>query len=111
VTKEIVKKGNKNGVVDKPEKTEKNAKTAPEEKKHTETELLKQRILATMKALEKNGVKEFTSTQIRDKLKLEEKYGRGLVRRAMKQLAEEKQVVIEEKPKGTRKTYVYKLAK
>lgn len=94
-------------------KNAKNAKTAPEAKKSTKKST-EERVYAIMQAMAKNGTVEFSSTQLRDKLAGEDvefqtKNGRGKVRRAMRKLAEDGKVVIEEKPRGKRKQYVYRL--
>lgn len=65
------------------------------------------RILGTMEALRRNGVKETTSTVLRDKL---ETKNRAVIRRAMKGLVKTGKVVRSEKVHGKRKKYIYKLA-
>lgn len=83
-------------------KTEK-PKTAEPEK------LLEERVFAQMKTLTQNGIKEFTSTLLRDKLALDKESGRDQIRRLMKRLKEEGKVTISEKTVGKKKQYVYSL--
>lgn len=77
------------------------------EKKPTEEDVLK-----VMARLEANGVAEFTSTLLRDKLKLDKESGRDIVRRVMKKLETAGKIVIEKKAfNGKRKRYAYRLKK
>jgi hypothetical protein len=71
---------------------------------------LEDKVLAVMKTLTANGITEFTSTLLRDKLQLDKESGRDQIRRAMRKLAKDGKVVITEKQHGERKQYVYKLA-
>lgn len=69
-------------------------------------------VLAIMQKLAKNGIKEFTSRQISDKLEMEPDSGRQRVRSLMKQLEKAGKVVIEQKAvkeKGAWKRYTYRL--
>lgn len=66
-------------------------------------------VLAEMKRLAANGIAEFTSTLLRDKLGLDKESGRDQIRRVMKKLEADGKVFITEKQKGKRKQYVYKL--
>ena len=84
------------------EKTEK-PKTAEPEK------LLEERVYAQMKLLAANGIKECTSTLLRDKLALDKESGRDQIRRIAKRLQTEGKVTISEKKVGERKQYVYAL--
>jgi hypothetical protein len=81
--------------------------SAKPKKKPTE-----EQVLAEMKRLAANGITEFTSTLLRDKLGLDKESGRGQIRQAMKKLEKAGKVIIEKKAvkeKGARKRYVYKL--
>lgn len=113
MAKELVKKGRKTVVVDNNEKpaVEKQgeADQPAAKKEKSAAELLDERVLAQMKTLHKNGIKECTSTLLRDKLSLDKESGRGKIRRAMKRLAKDGKVVISEKTAGKRKQYVFKL--
>lgn len=74
------------------------------------SELLAEKALKIMQKLKKNGIKEFNSTLLRDKLGLDKESGRDQIRRAMKRLEKDGKVVIEQKAvKGARKRYVYRL--
>ena len=84
----------------------------PEPKKPTPGELLAEKAYALMQKLKKNGIEEFNSTLLRDKLKLDKESGRGQVRQAMKKLEKAGKVVVEQKAvkeKGARKRYTYRL--
>lgn len=125
MAKEIVKKGKKNIVVEKPDKpadkpankptdkpTEKIKEKAESKVKSERAEnqrLLEERVLAQMKTLGENGIKEFTSTLLRDKLGLDKESGRDQVRKIMHKLEKEGKVAIAEKAVGKRKQYVYSL--
>jgi hypothetical protein len=120
MAKELVKKGRRTVVVDNPkqvkktspEKTEKIKQPTEKPAAGLEKELLDERLLAAMKTLRENGITEFTSTLLRDKLALDKESGRGKIRRVMKRLAKDGKVVISQKSNtGKRKQYVYKLAK
>lgn len=65
-------------------------------------------MLAEMQRLAANGIKEFTSTLLRDKLGLDKESGRDQVRRIMKKLEADGKVEIALK-EGKRRQYVYKL--
>lgn len=106
----------KNGVKSKktvvtPAHDEKKNANAKKEKKPTKerdvSNGIDQRILEQMRNMTTAEAKEFTSTQIRDKLGLDEKHGRGLVRRHMRNLADKGKVAIVEKKVGNAKHYVY----
>ena len=78
----------------------------PAEKATAET------VLAVIEKLTKNGMSEFSSRQISDKLGLEPDAGRQRVRKIMKKLEKEGKVAVEQKAskdKGARKRYVYRL--
>lgn len=77
------------------------------EKKPKAKNDLSAKIIGVMQGLLANGVEETNSTVLKDKLKTK---NRAVIRKAMKELAKEGKVVIEEKPRGKRKTYTYKLA-
>ena len=62
-----------------------------------------------MKRLAANGIEEFTSTLLRDKLALDKEAGRDVVRRLMKKLETDGKVTIGLKQQGKRKQYVYRL--
>jgi hypothetical protein len=69
-------------------------------------------IYVAMKTLTKNGIKEFSSTVLRDKLNVGKDEGfmnRGRVRKAMKRLEAQGKVVVVEKVAGEGKRYVYTL--
>lgn len=69
-------------------------------------------VYAVMQQLAKNGIKEFSSRQLSDKLGLEPDAGRQKVRTLMKKLEKAGKVVIEQKAvkeKGARKRYFYRL--
>ena len=71
-----------------------------------------ERALAIMQKLTKNGITEFTSRLVSDKLGLEPDAGRQRVRTLMKKLEKAGKVVIEQKAvkeTGARKRYVYML--
>jgi hypothetical protein len=83
----------------------------PTPKKPTPGELLAEQTYAEMKRLAANGIAEFTSTLLRDKLGLDKESGRGQIRRAMKRLEKAGKVAIKQGTVkgGARKRYVYKL--
>ena len=90
---------------DKPKKTAELPSAEP--KKVSEED-----VLAIMQKLTKNGIKEFSSRVVSDKLGLEPDAGRQKVRTLMKKLEAEGKVIIEHKTvkeKGARKRYVYRL--
>jgi len=66
-------------------------------------------VLAEMKRLAANDIREFTSTLLRDKLGLDKESGRDQIRRAMKKLQADGKVTIGLKEQGKRKQYVYGL--
>lgn len=69
-------------------------------------------VLAIMQKLAKNGIAEFSSRLVSDKLGLEPEAGRQRVRTLMKKLEKAGKVVAEHKAvkeKGARKRYVYRL--
>ncbi len=73
---------------------------------------LEEDVLAIMQRLSKNGIVEFSSRLISDKLGLEPDRGRQQVRTLMNKLAAEGKVAIQQKAvkeKGARKRYVYSL--
>lgn len=79
-------------------------------KEKSAAELLDERVLAQMKTLRVNGIKEVTSTVLRDKLALDKESGRGQIRRVMKRLAKDGKVIISLKSNtGKRKQYMYSL--
>jgi hypothetical protein len=84
----------------------------PEAKpKRQKTNELAVKVLGIMRTLKVNGIRETTSTILRDKLHLNKETGRDKVRRIMRHLAKEGKVVITEKKIGEkRKQYIYKLA-
>jgi len=90
---------------EKIEKVEKPEKPAPPAKVKGPTE---EQVLAEMKRLAGNGVVEFTSTLLRDKLELDKESGRDQVRRAMKKLEKDGKVVISRKA-GKKGRYIYRL--
>jgi DNA-binding GntR family transcriptional regulator len=108
-------------VVVNPEKPKAEQKKKPEQpaakkenklhpKEKSAAELLDERVYAQMKTLTQNGITEFTSTLLRDKLQLDKEIGRGQVRSAMKRLAKDGKVTISLKQNtGKRKQYVYRL--
>jgi hypothetical protein len=104
MAKELKKKGRKTIVVETDPKPTSEKAAEPEKEK-----LLDQRVYAQMKLLAANGVKEFTSTLLRDKLSLDSESGRDQVRRAMKRLEKDGKITISEKANGKRKQYVYAL--
>ena len=59
--------------------------------------------------LKKNGITEFTSTLLRDKLGLDKEVGRDQVRRIMRKLEKDGKVDIGQKEAGRSKQYIYKL--
>ena len=66
-------------------------------------------VLKEMKRLAGNGIRECTSTLLRDKLELDKEAGRDQIRRAMRKLEKAGKVVISQKEVGRRKQYVYRL--
>lgn len=75
-------------------------------------EVLAEKALAIMQKLNKNGIVEFTSRLISDKLGLEPDDGRNKVRILMKKLEAKGKVVVQHKAvneKGARKKYFYRL--
>jgi hypothetical protein len=103
--KKVVKGTAKTVVVKNPtvEKTEK--PKAEKTEKIAKISLGSEQVYAAME----KGV-EYTSTVLRDKLKLDKESGRGQIRKVMKQLEKEGKVTISEKSLGKRKQYVYSLA-
>jgi hypothetical protein len=90
----------------------KDGKKAEKTKTEPKKETLEDKVLKVMKTLKQNGITEFTSTQLRDKLSLDKATGRGKIRRAMKRLEKDGKVLISQKSNtGKRKQYVYKLKK
>jgi len=81
----------------------------PKAEKKTAPKDLDVQVIATMKTLTQNGVKEFTSTLLRDKLALDREDGRDQIRKVMRKLEAEGKVAITEKPHGKAKQYVYSL--
>ena len=71
-------------------------------------ELLSERVLSEMRRLKENGITEFTSTMLRDKLNLDKESGRDQIRRAMRTLEKDGKVKIAVSEKK-RKQYVYRL--
>lgn len=89
------------------EKTEKIEKPAKAAAPTAET------VYAVMQQLAKNGITEFSSRQLSDKLRLDPDRGRQKVRSLMKKLEKAGKVVIEQKAvkeKGARKRYTYRLS-
>ena len=78
----------------------------PETAKLSEEDVLKE-----MRRLAENGVEEFTSTLLRDKLNLDRESGRDQIRRLMRKLEKTGRVEISLKMEGKRKQYIYKLKK
>jgi predicted transcriptional regulator len=69
-------------------------------------------VITVMQRLAKNGIREFHSRLISDKLQMEPDRGRQRVRNLMKKLEAKGKVIIEQKAvkeKGARKRYVYRL--
>jgi len=95
--------GNKKS--DKKEKITKSDKP-PSAKPEKPTE---KQVLAEMKRLAANGITEFSSTLLRDKLGLDKESGRDQIRRVMRKLEKAGKVEIGQKEVGKRKQYVYKL--
>ena len=97
------------------DKKEKKPKVKPAATKPAEpaakkpSEVLAERVYALMQKLKANGITEFTSTLLRDKLALSKESGRDMIRRAMKRLEKDGKVVIAVKEGAKRKQYVYKL--
>ena len=77
------------------------AKATPEDQALT--------IISLMKTLRENGIKEFTSTTLRNTLRLNNKKGSAIIRHLMRKLEAEGKVVIGERKKGMLKQYVYSL--
>ncbi len=124
MAKELVKKGKKTVVVSsdvKPDaetaikpaetiKTEQPKAEVKAEVKAKENEkLLEERVLGQMKLLAANGIKEFTSTVLRDKLNLDKENGRDIIRKVMKRLKKDGKIITGEKTVGKLKRYVYSL--
>ena len=80
-------------------------KAEPETAKTGEEDVLK-----VMRKLTENGITEFTSTLLRDKLGLDKESGRDQIRRVMRKLEKAGKVVISQKVQGKRKQYIFKLA-
>jgi len=99
--------GNKKSEVkaDNPEKPIEPPPAKPS-KKPTEED-----VLAIMQNLTKNGIAEFNSRLVSDKLGLEPEDGRQRVRALMKKLETVGKVEVSEKLRGKRKEYIYKLVK
>jgi hypothetical protein len=74
----------------------------PEKGKNAKTSLLEERILAAMT----HGV-SYTSTALRDNLKLEQKSGRSAVRHAMRRLAKEGKVTVTAVNHGAKQKFTY----
>ncbi len=98
------------------EKEKKKAKTSKSAKteKPSSAELSKQEkeVLAIMEKLTENGIVEFNSRLISDKLGLEPDKGRNKIRNIMKKLEKAGKITIEKKAvkeTGARKKYIYKL--
>lgn len=98
----------------KEKKEKQDEKQKPEQSavksKKSDAKLLEEQVYAVMKTLQKNGITEFTSTLLRDKLQLDKESGRGKIRTVMKRLAKQGKVTMGlKKNTGKRKQYVYKL--
>ena len=78
-------------------------------KKQKEKKPSEEQVLAEMQRLAANGITEFSSTLLRDKLGLDKETGRDQVRRAMRKLEKAGKVEIGKKEVGKRRQYVYKL--
>lgn len=65
-------------------------------------------VLKEMKRLAENGITEFTSSLLRDKLQLDKESGRDQIRRVMRKLEKAGKVVIGLKQQG-KKQYIFKL--
>lgn len=78
-----------------------------EEKKLSNMDKLKARILTVMEEQKANGILETNTGVLKEKLK---EKSRGGIRRAMRMLAKDGKVIIGKEVHGKRKRYTYKLA-
>jgi hypothetical protein len=79
-----------------------------------ETKEFKEQVYATMQNLAREGVTDFDSTRVRDRIageQLEAQTGdaRGHVRRAMAQLVKEERVMLERRVVKGKTRFIYKL--
>jgi hypothetical protein len=78
-------------------------------KKPAKTAEFDARVLESMKTLTANGLKEFTSTMLRDNLGLDKESGRDQIRKAMARLKKDDKVTVNPKTVGVQTRYVYSL--
>ena len=96
----------------KPEKAIKSSKIAErktDKKPNGKPNAEEEQMLATLTQLSANGLKEITSTLLRDKLGLDKESGRDQVRRVMANLAKDGKVTVTQRMKGKAKQFLFSL--